>query len=116
VINEQSAIENFLFQTTRIGFNAHSHVAVYASHREKKRPKMHLLRNMFLPRNQRLLIGVGSVGQPRDGNPRAAAVIYDASRQSVHLVRVAYDVDAAARQIAAAGLPEQLAQRLRTGQ
>ncbi|MEO5924554.1 MAG: metallophosphoesterase family protein [Bryobacteraceae bacterium] len=61
------------------------------------------------------LINPGSVGQPRDGDPRAAYVIYSIEDQTVEYRRVAYDIDGAAAKIRAAGLPEVLAKRLYDG-
>jgi diadenosine tetraphosphatase ApaH/serine/threonine PP2A family protein phosphatase len=61
------------------------------------------------------LVNPGSVGQPRDGDPRAAYALYDAGAATIAHCRVAYDVAAAQRKIRAAGLPEILADRLRLG-
>lgn len=54
----------------------------------------------------------GSTGQPRDGNPAACYAIFDTASATLTFHRVAYDVDAAAARVRAAGLPEALAQRL----
>jgi diadenosine tetraphosphatase ApaH/serine/threonine PP2A family protein phosphatase len=64
---------------------------------------------------ERYIVNVGSVGQPRDGDPRAAYVIFDDVERAVRLFRVRYDVDTAARKILDAGLPEILADRIRRG-
>jgi predicted phosphodiesterase len=61
------------------------------------------------------LINPGSVGQPRDGDPRAAYALYDPAARVVEYHRAAYDIAAAQRKIRAAGLPEILALRLETG-
>ena len=61
------------------------------------------------------LINPGSVGQPRDGDPRAAYAIYQPDARLVILRRVEYDVTAAQRKILDAGLPELLALRLEAG-
>lgn len=61
------------------------------------------------------LINPGSVGQPRDTDWRAAYCIYDDAEASVRFFRVKYDVEAAAKTILAAGLPELLAKRLFLG-
>jgi diadenosine tetraphosphatase ApaH/serine/threonine PP2A family protein phosphatase len=61
------------------------------------------------------LVNVGSVGQPRDGDPRAAFGIYDAEGSSLVLRRVAYPVETAQRRILSAGLPPSLANRLGIG-
>jgi diadenosine tetraphosphatase ApaH/serine/threonine PP2A family protein phosphatase len=61
------------------------------------------------------LANVGSVGQPRDGDPRAAYATYEADTGLLRHVRVAYDVEAAQAKILAAGLPPFLASRLAAG-
>lgn len=61
------------------------------------------------------LINPGSIGQPRDGDPRAAYAIIDNTRQQVTLHRVSYDVEAAQEKVLNAGLPEVLAHRLGIG-
>ena len=61
------------------------------------------------------LINPGSVGQPRDGDPRAAYAIADTGAQCVELFRLHYPVEETQTKITAAGLPEVLAQRLAVG-
>lgn len=68
----------------------------------------------LLPRRRWLAV-VGSVGQPRDGNPAAAYALVDTARAEITTFRVAYDIDAAAGKIRAAGLPAVLADRLKWG-
>jgi diadenosine tetraphosphatase ApaH/serine/threonine PP2A family protein phosphatase len=63
----------------------------------------------------RYLVNVGSVGQPRDGDPRAAYGIVDVERQEITCYRVEYRVDQAQARILGAGLPEALARRLALG-
>lgn len=60
-------------------------------------------------------INVGSVGQPRDGDPRACYGIYDTNLDLVIIKRVTYDVQAAQQAIRDAGLPQYLADRLSSG-
>jgi diadenosine tetraphosphatase ApaH/serine/threonine PP2A family protein phosphatase len=62
------------------------------------------------------LINPGSVGQPRDGDPRAAWVELDTEAWTVRFHRVPYEIDRAAAAISAAGLPSRLADRLHVGQ
>jgi diadenosine tetraphosphatase ApaH/serine/threonine PP2A family protein phosphatase len=64
----------------------------------------------------RYLVNVGSVGQPRDGDPRAAYVVFDAAEGWLRHVRVEYDIAAAGRRIVEAGLPRFLADRLQWGE
>src|SRR2546422_1761658 len=61
------------------------------------------------------LINPGSVGQPRDGDPRAAYAIVDVDRRCVELLRSKYPVEETQAKVIAAGLPEVLAQRLAVG-
>jgi len=68
------------------------------------------------PPGARYLINVGSVGQPRDGDPRAAYLLLDDSEGWARHVRIPYDVESAARRILDAGLPPFLAQRLSWGE
>jgi len=62
------------------------------------------------------LVNPGSVGQPRDGDPRAAWLELDSAAATARFHRVGYDVERAAASIAAAGLPQRLANRLHVGQ
>jgi len=61
------------------------------------------------------LVNCGGVGQPRDGNPRAACGVYDTDAGTVELLRVSYDIAAAQAKMRAAGLPPILADRLAFG-
>ena len=63
----------------------------------------------------RYLINPGSVGQPRDGDPRASFAVLDTDRCCVSIRRIPYDVAAAQRKIRQAGLPAFLADRLAIG-
>lgn len=68
-----------------------------------------------LMRQRRWLAVVGSVGQPRDGNPAAAWAVLDTDRNEVAFLRTPYDVERAAAKIREAGLPELFADRLAAG-
>ena len=63
----------------------------------------------------RYLINPGSVGQPRDGNWRAASALFDTETQIVHFLRAPYNLKAAQDRIFAANLPARLATRLAAG-
>jgi diadenosine tetraphosphatase ApaH/serine/threonine PP2A family protein phosphatase len=65
--------------------------------------------------DSRLLVNVGSVGQPRDGDPRAGYGILDEEARTVTCYRVAYPIERAQARIREAGLPEALAKRLGLG-
>jgi diadenosine tetraphosphatase ApaH/serine/threonine PP2A family protein phosphatase len=68
-----------------------------------------------LENGRRYIINVGSVGQPRDRDPRAAYAIWDRDDRVVTIKRVEYDYRTAAAKIIAAGLPRPLAERLANG-
>src|SRR5437773_1409516 len=64
---------------------------------------------------RRYIVNVGSVGQPRDRDPRAAYAVWDVDAARGELRRVPYDIEAAREKIVAAGLPRFLAARLTVG-
>jgi predicted phosphodiesterase len=90
--------------STRFCFIGHTHIPVIVS--EEGRVNS-------MQQGKRHIINVGSVGQPRDGNPNAAFALVDGDR--VEIVRVSYDVEKSARAILEAHLPDYLAQRLFVG-
>ncbi|MBU8901235.1 MAG: metallophosphatase family protein, partial [Victivallales bacterium] len=61
------------------------------------------------------LFNVGSIGQPRNRDPRTSFAIYDSEEKTVTRFRIPYGIASAQRKILAAGLPERLALRLETG-
>jgi diadenosine tetraphosphatase ApaH/serine/threonine PP2A family protein phosphatase len=68
-----------------------------------------------LLQGRRWLTVLGSVGQPRDGDPAASFAMFDTSSREITYCRVPYDVDAAAKRIRENGLPTWLADRLSVG-
>ena len=70
---------------------------------------------LWLKEGAKYLVNPGSVGQPRDGDPRAAYAIVDTRRRCVELLRLTYPVEGAQDKVIRAGLPEVLAQRLAVG-
>lgn len=68
-----------------------------------------------LKREKRYLINPGSVGQPRDSNPKASFAIFDSDADTVEIKRVEYDIKSTQEKIQKAGLPEYLASRLSVG-
>lgn len=107
--------------STRLCFVGHSHrPAVWSlgssgpDYEDLAGPSCHGCRIAFHD-GRRYLVNVGSVGQPRDRDPRAAYVVWDEDDRSVTLRRVTYDHATAAAKILAAGLPRVLADRLAHG-
>ena len=68
-----------------------------------------------MPRHRQWVATIGSVGQPRDGDPRAMYALFDTATAQATFHRVAYDYQSAAAAIRAAGLPEFFAKRLEDG-
>jgi predicted phosphodiesterase len=99
-------------------FFGHIHVPVVYALRgdtlEATRPASPFFR-MRLHAGTRYLVNPGSVGQPRDGNPRAAYVLYDAERRVLTFHRVEYPIAPTQEAILNEGLPPPLAQRLALG-
>jgi len=71
--------------------------------------------SLRLERGTRYLLNPGSIGQPRDGDPRAAFAIYDSNQSLVEFWRVPYDIAVVADRMNRAGLPEALGMRLYSG-
>ncbi|MSS71053.1 MAG: metallophosphoesterase [Candidatus Latescibacteria bacterium] len=93
-------------------FLGHSHVAFICVARGQGRE---MAASSLISDGCRYVINVGSVGQPRDFDPRAAFALWDRSRGEIGIVRVDYDIAGAQRRIVAAGLPPSLAERLAVG-
>ena len=96
-----------------ICFVGHSHRAFVCSASQKTT----LMKEgeVQLAQNDRYLVNVGSVGQPRDGDTRAAFALWDQESGNLELHRVSYDVATAQAKILDAGLPAFLAERLGVG-
>ncbi len=72
-------------------------------------------RLISLESGNRYLINVGSVGQPRDGNPDGCACVYDVEAREIEYVRFPYDIAAVQAKMSKAGLPKRLVNRLALG-
>lgn len=113
VFNQLDAAASFSYQHTSVCFFGHTH-APRAYIRDGIVIGLPLTKLKF-EMGKKYFINVGSVGQPRDGDWRAAYTIYDASLNFVELRRVEYNIDLAQDKIVAVGLPQRLADRLALG-
>lgn len=99
-------------------FCGHTHCPAIYYQRPGRRP-IHFrpIDNVAAPltASHRHLVVVGSVGQPRDGNPAACIAVVDTERREVSMVRVPYDHEETARKVVACGLPAWLGTRLGLG-
>jgi len=99
----------------RVAFIGHSHApVVFVDDGNVQRYPTNESLSLDLT-GRRYVMNVGSVGQPRDGNPDASYVVYDDEAETVTHHRVRYDREKAAEKILRAGLPPVLAERLLVG-
>ena len=124
IINTNDAASNFQRQFCPLCFHGHTHVPKVFIHdgrhtiEDFERQQEILAQGYTEIRPQlgmKYFINVGSVGQPRDGDPRACYGIYDTALNLVIIKRVPYDVPAAQQAVQDAGLPQYLADRLGSG-
>ena len=124
LLSSASAFEVFRDSTHLLTFFGHTHVQggfVYRKgYVESIRPKYHHPTeeetfDLPLQMDAKYLINPGSIGQPRDGDWRAAFALFDSDAKVVQFYRIPYPVELAQHRIIAAELPEYLAVRLRTG-
>jgi diadenosine tetraphosphatase ApaH/serine/threonine PP2A family protein phosphatase len=116
IITIGDAIRNFPEFSGQVCFVGHSHVPLIIAQNENKVYQVLTENPLKLRENDRYIINVGSVGQPRDLNPRAAFAIFDTKEKIYELFRVDYDMTETQRKIRDSGLPEFLADRLEKGQ
>jgi predicted phosphodiesterase len=120
VLSLDQAEDAFDVQEERIGLIGHSHVSSFFTRAEQSRPGYAQGAQagegaVLGLESGAWLLNPGSVGQPRDGDPRAAWMELDTERWTARFHRVPYDVAAAAESILDAGLPSSLAERLGAG-
>lgn len=121
LVQASEANQSFEYMETRLVFFGHTHLQggfIWNRSRVETIPRTS-------PRSDRqvmevdpdcaYLINPGSVGQPRDGDRRAAYCLYDTDASMVTYCRTEYDIPGAQRKIRAAGLPDVLAERLSVG-
>jgi len=113
VFDKLEAEANFAYQTTGICFYGHTHVPLAFEKSEGIRCGLYSRIRVTL--GKKYFINVGSVGQPRDGDPRAAYVIFDMVENMIELRRVPYDFRLTQQKILDAGLPSRVAARLAVG-
>jgi diadenosine tetraphosphatase ApaH/serine/threonine PP2A family protein phosphatase len=113
VFDKLAAAASFTYQNTPVCFFGHTHVPVAFIRDSVVRGGTYS--KFRVEPGRKYFVNVGSIGQPRDGNPLAAYVIYDMDEGSIELRRLEYDIATAQAKIRAAGLPERLADRLSLG-
>jgi diadenosine tetraphosphatase ApaH/serine/threonine PP2A family protein phosphatase len=112
LVTNRDAEEHLKLQATPYGFVGHSHLPLVFVDRDGGE---FVGDDALALDGPRLVANPGSVGQPRDGDPRAAYAIVDTDARRMSLHRVDYDIEDAQRKILEAGLPQFLAVRLAAG-
>jgi len=115
VFDHLQAEAHFSHQVTPVCFHGHTHCPMVY---EKQLGAVYRIdaQDFTLPIGRKYFINVGSVGQPRDGDPRASYVLYSPQTRKVYFRRLEYDIEAAQAKIREAGFPARLAERLAIGQ
>jgi len=111
LFNFEDAAPSFRSMDNSLCFVGHTHVP--SCFCEGRRSVKHLLPGVItLEKGERYILNPGSIGQPRDRDPRLAFGIFDDVEQTFEIVRLGYDNHKAAEKIRKAGLPAYLADRL----
>jgi predicted phosphodiesterase len=113
VFDRLAAAASFTYQNTSVCFFGHTHVPVAFIRDSVVRGGTYS--KFKIEPGRKYFINVGSVGQSRDGVPKATYVTYNMDEGSVELRRLDYDIAKTQAKIRAAGLPERLAERLPLG-
>jgi diadenosine tetraphosphatase ApaH/serine/threonine PP2A family protein phosphatase len=115
LVSAEDGYAAFAAFSTRLCFVGHSHRPATWVQGSWGRAHEPGVSQVTLEAGCRYVVSVGSVGQPRDRDPRAAYALWDSSARRVALRRVPYDVATARLKIVRAGLPRLLADRLAEG-
>jgi predicted phosphodiesterase len=113
VFDKLAAAASFTYQNTSVCFFGHTHVPVAFVRDAVVRGGTYS--KFKTEPGKKYFVNVGSVGQPRDGNPKASYVVYDLDEGSIEIRRLDYDIGTTQRKILEAGLPPRLAHRLAEG-
>ena len=118
ILDKAGAARAFASTDAPLVFVGHTHIAEYYALDADGAIAHHHLQaggELALEPGKRYIVNVGSVGQPRDLNPRASFGFYDADARTVNIVRFDYPIAIVQEKIVAAHLPEALARRLLVG-
>jgi diadenosine tetraphosphatase ApaH/serine/threonine PP2A family protein phosphatase len=116
VLDAATATENFEHFERQLCFFGHTHVPTVYEEGVDGAMRVALTAGLSIVLDDvRRMVNPGSVGQPRDGDPRASYLIFDERNAWVTFHRVSYDVKTTQQKILSAGLPARLAARLDYG-
>ncbi len=115
LIQKEDVERNFRYFQGFVCFFGHVHKPFIAEQKPDGSVEILERQEYTLQKDCRYLVNVGSVGQPRDGNPQTCYVMYDSSSKKLSIRRLDYDYETTVKKTLEAGLPDYLAQRLKTG-
>jgi diadenosine tetraphosphatase ApaH/serine/threonine PP2A family protein phosphatase len=115
VTSLDDAVDAFSFFRQRICFVGHTHWPVIVVMEGEQSFRICDTLSYTLEKGQRMLVNVGSVGQPRDRNPHASWTICDSKALSVEIVRVPYDIGKAQKKMRDNDFADFLVHRLSEG-
>ena len=105
---------HFNYQSTTLSFHGHTHVPIVFA-KQGSEVMRYEPSTFHVVLGTKYFVNVGSVGQPRDGDPRSSYVIFSSKTRIIEFRRVAYDVEAAMARNVLAKLPDRLVKRLMVG-
>lgn len=113
----EDADPSFAELRSRVCFIGHTHVPVtlWRTRDDPDHTRFSTAAEVSLAQVTRSICNVGSVGQPRDEDPRTGYALYDSEEEMVWIRRLEYDIQLESNRIQAAGLPPMLAHRLHLG-
>lgn len=116
ILSPQDARHAFPCLKKQLCFFGHTHVPMIFTEVKNGLPRQKIGHSFVPDTDGRYLINIGSVGQPRDNDPRAAYVIHDTATGDVEYHRITYDIKTTQEKMEQARLPELLIERLASGQ
>ncbi len=115
VLSPEDAGVAFEHLRGRLCFHGHTHIPMVFTDRPESLPRRRAGHSFVPDEEARYLINIGSVGQPRDNDPRSCYVVYDTVEGEATYRRVEYDIKTTQSKMAQADLPELLIDRLSVG-
>ncbi len=115
ILTMNDALKEFELFDNKICFIGHSHQPTVFTINSENEIGCSISDFLTVDNKKRYIINAGSIGQPRDGNPKSAFLVYDTEKRSITFLRIAYDIEKAQKKIRDAGLPAFLAERLGVG-
>jgi predicted phosphodiesterase len=120
MMSPEVALAHLALQETQVGLVGHTHVPMLVIEDRNSPEGCQLFRladgeRIDLDANMRIVVNPGSVGQPRDGDPRASYAVYDSEMNAITVHRVEYEIALTQKLMTEEGLPLWLIQRLASG-